>query len=203
MSPTRTLALAACIGLAAIAGCKSEKETTTSSMVNGYLTVQDTIDGSVTARVKSIDQANRTITISDGKGHDETFRVGPEVRRFNEIVMGDTIAIKYRAQVTAELRPPTPEEAANPITIVEIAGRDTASSATPRGAVAQGVKVVTTVEAVDRNAMLITLRGPLGSLIVVKGKNQENVNRVRIGETVVITYVESTVLTLDKANQPF
>ena len=58
---------------------------------------------------------------------------------------------------------------------------------------------MTTVEAVDVPNMLVTLRGPLGDLAVVRGRNPENVKRIKRGDTIVITYARAVAVSVEKA----
>lgn len=162
------------------------------------LKVEESFEGTVTARVKAVDNATRVITLQDDKGHEESFVVSDAVKRLNEVKAGDNVTTRYRAKLVAELRPPTAEEKAHPIAVVEASGRATRPAAPAAGAT-QVVRVVATVEAVDVPNMRVTLRGPLGDLAVVKGKNPDNVRRLKIGDTIVITYTESVAIALEKA----
>jgi hypothetical protein len=161
-------------------------------------TYQDSISASVTAKVKAVDRAARRITLADSAGREETFRVGPEVQRFNEISPGDTVALRYRANLIAELRPPTAAEAASPIAYVDVEGRAPRSE-DPAAVAGEGLRLVTTVEAVDAANMLVTLRGPLGDLVLVKGRNPDNVKRLKRGDTIVITFSHAMAVALEKA----
>ena len=51
--------------------------------------------------------------------------------------------------------------------------------------------MVTTVEAVDVPSMLVKLRGPMGDTTTVRARKEENIRKLRIGDTIVITYTES------------
>jgi hypothetical protein len=162
------------------------------------LTVDEWMDAVVTAKVKAIDHTTRRVTLRNDAGREQTFVVDPAVRRLSEVRAGDSVKANYKAHLLAELRPPTADETANPIAIVEAAGRASPDRAPAAGAI-QGMRVVTTVEAVDVPNMRVTLRGPMGDLAVVKGRNPDNVKRLRVGDTIVITYTEALVLSLEKA----
>ncbi len=49
----------------------------------------------VTARVEDIDYANRLVAIRGPQGKVSIFKVGPEVRRFGNVQIGDTIVVRY------------------------------------------------------------------------------------------------------------
>jgi hypothetical protein len=163
------------------------------------LTYEENFSASVTAKVKSVDLSNRLITLQDSKGNQETFRVDPAVKRLAEVRPGDNVTARYQAHLLAELRAPTPDEARNPIAYVDVSGRAPRTE-DPAAAAAEAVRIVTTVESVDVPNMLVTLRGPLGDLAVVKGKNPDNLKRIKRGDTIVITFAHAMAVALDKAS---
>jgi len=203
MNCRRAILLAATILGALVTGCESTEkaeETTTAAAAPataGPLTVEDSFEVDVTARVKAIDHAYRVVTLQDEAGEEVTFLADDSVTRLHEVKAGDNVRARYRARLVAELRPPTAEEAANPIAVVGVGGRSPQGAA-PAGGVAQVVRVVTTVEAVDVPNMRVTLRGPMGDLAVVRGRSAENLQRLRVGDTIVITFTESVAIALEK-----
>lgn len=175
-------------------GCASDDKPKTEQ---APLTYEDSVEATVTARVRAIDHAMRMITIEDAAGHWLTFAVDDQVKRLNEVMVGDNVKAQYRAKLLAELRSATVAEAANPITVTETEQR-TAQGASPSRSATKATKVVTTVEAVDVPNMLVTLRGPMGDRSVVRGRNPDNVKKLRVGDTVVITFTETVAISLDK-----
>jgi len=49
----------------------------------------------ITARVEGIDYANRTVAVRGPLGGLRRFSVGPEVQRFDNVQVGDTIVLRY------------------------------------------------------------------------------------------------------------
>jgi hypothetical protein len=47
--------------------------------------------------------------------------------------------------------------------------------------------------------MLVTLKGPMGDTTTVRSRNQENIRKLHVGDTIVISYVENSVISLVKA----
>jgi hypothetical protein len=47
--------------------------------------------------------------------------------------------------------------------------------------------------------MTATLKGPLGNYLTIDVKNPELITQVHIGDTVVATFTEAVVMTLEKA----
>ncbi len=178
---------------------KDPATTVTTQRRESPRSVEETIDVTVTARVKAIDPVNRLVTLQGGAGHEVTYAVDERVRRLNEVKVGDSVKARCQATLLAELRSPTADEAANPIAYVAVAGRAPGDAA-PAGGAVQALRIVTTVEAVDVPRLLVTLRGPMGDVVVVQGKKAENVRKLRVGDTIVITYAESVAIALDKVD---
>jgi len=201
MSILRTSVLTAAF-LAIVSGCESEKKTekaeTPVAAAAVPLTVEETARGSVTATVKSIDYATRRVVLEGEGGLTLDFVAGPDVKRLNEVKVGDKVRAEYLVSLLAELRPATAEEAAHPVEIVTLTGR-TAMNDEPGAGAARATRVVTTVEAVDLGAMLVTLKGPFGDTMAVRARSAENVKKLRVGDTIVITYTRAVGVTIVKA----
>jgi len=183
--------------LAMPVGCKSEPKPAAAKEPEKPLTYEDSVSGSVSAKVKAVDPATRTITLQNDKGQEESFVVDKGVKRLEEVKPGDSIKLDYKAILTGELRPATAEEKEHPIAIVGMTGKAPTTSAPAAGA-GRGMRIVTTVEAVDVPNMRVTLRGPLGDLAVVKGKKAENVKKLKVGDTIVVTYVDAAAVSVVK-----
>lgn len=198
MPIARHAILAAALLTAAIAGCKSdESKKDTAPQAEQPLSVSESADITVTAKVKAIDYTTRKITLQDASGHSATFIAGDAIQRLNEVKVGDSVKAEYSVTLLAERRPPTAEETQNPIAVVAVSGRADQAHA-PAGGAAMATRVVTTVQAIDLPNMRVTLQGPMGDSTTFHAKNPENVKKLRIGDTIVITYTEALGLSLVK-----
>jgi hypothetical protein len=185
-------ALALTVAVMGLASCASDKKTSTAP-----LTYADSASVTMNARVEAIDYTTRRITLRDTSGHSATYLVGSQVQRLNEVKVGDYVTANYSVSLQAELRPPTSEEAANPIMITEGLNRSPQGT-DPAASAGRRVRVVTTVQAVDLGKMLVTLRGPMGDTTSVRARKAENIQKLHVGDTIVISYVESATIFLVK-----
>lgn len=149
------------------------------------------------ATVTAIDYDTRAITLMDEMGKAVTVQAGPEVERLAEVAVGDAVEIDYYLSIAAELRAPTPEELENPLEILEEEER-TGPEAAPGGAEITMIKAVCTVEGLDRPTATVTLMGPLGGLNVVRVTDIENLSKMRIGDTIVVTFTEAVAIRVEK-----
>jgi hypothetical protein len=184
-------------GMPGCAPADDAAETNAAPGAEQPLTVTETVEATVTARVKAVDHETRIMTIESEDGDELTFVVDESVQRLHEILPGDNVVAGYRATLVAELRPPTAEELADPVAVVAVTGR-TADGDTPAGVRSQTVRIVTTVEAIDIPNMQVTLRGPMGDVAVVKARSEENIRRLSVGDTIVLTMTESVAVALEK-----
>jgi Cu/Ag efflux protein CusF len=74
-----------------------------------------------------------------------------------------------------------------------------AASAPGEGAVASVVTVSATVEAIDKDHRVVTLKGPQGNLFsVVAGPEVRNFDQIKTGDQVVVRHTEALTLELKK-----
>jgi hypothetical protein len=151
----------------------------------------------VTAKVQAIDLAKREVTLKGPLGNVETVVVGDQVQRLNEVKVGDDVTVKYYIGIAAELREPTAAEKAEPFKVIDAAGRAPATSA-PGGAVVRVIRIVATVEGLDRPTQTVTLKGPGGRYVTVRVADPKILEKPRLGDTVVVTAAEALAVSLEK-----
>lgn len=194
----RNSLLAVALFAAVIAGCKSDdSKKDPAPQAEQVLSVSESANVTVTAKVKAIDYTSRKITLEDAGGNSASFIASDAIQRLNEVKVGDSVRAEYSVSLLAERRAPTADERENPIAMVAIAGRAPTGAAPAAGA-GMATRVVTTVEAIDLPNMRVTLMGPMGDSTTFRAKNPDNVKKLRIGDTIVITYTEALGLSLVK-----
>jgi hypothetical protein len=151
----------------------------------------------VSAEVTALNPATREITLKGADGNEMTVVAGENIKRLDEVKVGDFVRVDYLASVAAEVRKPTEEEAAHPLVIMDVAGR-ASKEAAPAGGIARRFKVVTTIEALDRRDETVTVKGPLGRYLTVRVADPARLTKVHIGETIVVVYTEAMALSLEK-----
>lgn len=160
----------------------------------------ETVLVSVTASVEAIDAAKREVTLKGPLGNTVTFTVDQRVKRLNEVQVGDLVSADYYVSVAAELRKPTAEEKKNPLVLLDAADKAPPGTAPAAGGLRR-FKVVTTIEGLDRPTRTITVKGPLGNYLTARVEDPANLTKMRIGETIVVTYTEALAIALEKVEQ--
>ena len=153
---------------------------------------------SITANIEAIDPAKREVTLKGPLGNTVTVAVDEQVKRLNEFKVGDHVTAEYFVAVAGELREPTAEEKASPLVVEEGAARAPQETAPAAGGLRQ-IKAVTTVEGIDLPTQTVTLKGPRGNYVTVRAQDPENLKKLRLGDTVVVTYTQALAVSLQKA----
>ena len=151
-----------------------------------------------TGTITDIDYATREVTLKDAQGRTETFVVGKRVLRFNEAKVGDVVSVDYYVGLNAEIRKPTPEEAQNPLVVLE-ATEKAALNSDPAADRVRQVRAVVTVVGVDRAAQTITVQGPRGKYFTARVADASKLDQVHVGDTIVMTFTEATAISLRPA----
>jgi hypothetical protein len=149
----------------------------------------------VTATIKAIDVAGRTVTLQNKAGETQTFKVGPEVKRFAEFAVGDVIVIDYEQGLALEFQPAGSETV--PPTAVATGGRAGKDEA-PGAAAAAGLQATVTVTAIDSAKRLVSFQGPGGNVYQVKAGPKIQLEKLKVGDRLLATYVEAVAIKLEK-----
>ncbi len=152
---------------------------------------------SVEAEVTDVDYETRELSIRGPQGHIRTITAGDNIKRLEDISVGDSIVTTFVASLEGELRAPTDEELANPW--VELDGAAAASADVAPGAiVARTIRAVCTIEGMNRVTGTVTVLNPRGKYHVIGDVEPEKMEGVTLGATVVLVYTEAVAITLEK-----
>jgi hypothetical protein len=161
------------------------------------LTREDAILVSLTATIQAIDADKRELTLKGPLGNVVVLTVDKRVKRLKEFKVGDRIAADYYVAFAAELREPTAEEKASPLTMLEAKAKAPPGTDPAAGGLRM-FKVVTTVEGLDRPTQSVTVKGPRGNYVTARVKHPENLEKLRLGDNIVVTYAEALAVSLEK-----
>jgi Cu/Ag efflux protein CusF len=149
------------------------------------------------ATIQAIDSTTRSVTLKNEKGEEDTFQIGPEVKRFDEFKVGDKVRMTYYESLVFQLR--KPGETSNPTGTAGAAGRAAAGNL-PAGAVAKEMKTTVTVKAIDPQLPSITVTTQDGRTVTRKIEDKKNLEGVKVGDRIDITYTQALIANLERAN---
>jgi Cu/Ag efflux protein CusF len=159
----------------------------------GKVTVADSVRA--TATVEAIDKAKRLLTLKGPEGNSFVVQAGPEVKRFDEIKVGDRIVVQYVEALTLELKKGGGQ-------IRERTERENAVVAkpgeAPGGAVGRQVTVIADVIAVDAKKQSIRVRGPKRT-VDLKVRDPNQLKLIKVGDQIEATFTEAVAVALEPA----
>jgi Cu/Ag efflux protein CusF len=152
----------------------------------------------ITATVHAIDVPTRIVTLQHDMGGVETLKVGPAVKNLDRFAVGDTVVIDYEQGLALEFQPPGSEFV--PPTEIDVGTRDDRGQLSA-GTAGAGMRSTVTVFKIDAAKRLVTLQGPGGNLYKVKAGPKIQLEKLKVGDKLLATYVEAVAITLEKAKK--
>ena len=148
-----------------------------------------------TATIQAIDNTTRTVTLRNEKGEEDTFAVGPAMKRFDELKVGDKVRATYYESMVLQLL--KPGDKANPASVEAALNR--AKSALPAGILTTQQKQTVTVKAVDPAVPSITVVTEGGRTVTRKVDDPKNIAAVKAGDRIEITYTQALLMNVEPA----
>jgi hypothetical protein len=178
----RRASAAFCVLALALAACASGQQPGPSR--------EETVLKTVHARVEAIDRKTRVVTLVNAVGEKVVFRADDGVRNLDQVKVGDVVVGELQQTLLVELRAATEEEQRVPAQVAEVAARAEPGQR-PAGVFVRQVRALFTIAEIDKAAGGGTLRDAEGRLQFVKARDPSVLDRVRVGDTVVVTYTEA------------
>jgi hypothetical protein len=144
---------------------------------------------SKTFTIEAIDHASRVVTLKDKDGVTQAIACGPEIKRFDELKVGDKVTFQYHESlVTAISKPGAAPRAEAGATLNR-------SKTTPGGTISQQVTVSVTITAIDPKIPSVTVKTPGGDQLSFKA-DKKNIEGYKAGDQVDITYTEALAISV-------
>lgn len=147
------------------------------------------------ASVEAIDKESRVVTLKGPQGNLFSVVAGPEVRRFDEIKVGDQVIVRHTEALTIELK--KGRGGIRERVDTEATAR-AAPGAQPGGVAVRRVTVVADVVAVNARTHTVTLRGPKRT-VDLQVRNPEQFKLVKVGDQVEATFTDAVAISLEPA----
>lgn len=143
---------------------------------------------SVTATIEAIDRANRLVTLKGPKGNLATVYVDKEMKRFDELKVGDKVTAKYYESIAVNVRKPgDPAPKPSGAAVTPSAGRPGATAAVQE-------TVTVTVVSVDKPNQSVTVKRADGGVVSFRVQNPKYLEMAKAGDTVDITYTQALMV---------
>ena len=148
----------------------------------------------LTTKIEAIDHTSRMVTLKDKDGELETIHCGPEVKRFDELKVGDTVTFRYQESIAYSIRKPgqpsgLPTTTGDPKVV-------RGQGAKPSGTISQQQTATVTVKAIDPKVPSITVLTEDGHTASFKVEDPKNLKDVKVGDKVEVTYTEAFIISV-------
>jgi hypothetical protein len=71
----------------------------------------------------------------------------------------------------------------------------------PAGTAIRTATVMATVTAIDKKKGTLTLKGPEGNLVTAKAEDPKNLEKVKVGDELMITVTEALAISVERAKK--
>ena len=147
----------------------------------------------MTATVVAVDLQNRYVTLKGPDGELRDIKVGEEAVNLPQVKVGDLVTVKFYESIAVEvIKPGTAMGAGETTAIVRAKPGEM-----PGGMAARQVSVTATITAIDKQKSTMTLKGPEGKLVNVQVQDPANLEKVKVGDELMITYTEALAISVE------
>jgi Cu/Ag efflux protein CusF len=144
--------------------------------------------------IVAIDRANRVITLKAKDGSIESVFAGPDVKRFDELKVGDTVTVRYQESVVVQVRKPgdpPPASRGGDTTVTRNTGP------TPGATLSRQMTAIVTIHAIDLGVPSVTIKAEDGAVSSFKVEDKKSLEGFKVGDKVQITYTQAYAVSVE------
>lgn len=148
----------------------------------------------VKGTIEGLSPDTREVTVRvEGDGL-RTFAVKPDVKRFNELKVGDRLSARYQESIVMEVRK---AGAAAPKLAAGEQKRVPGKAQRPSGAIVQQEQATVEVKAIDKKTPSINVLTEDGRTVSYKVEHPERLEGLKVGDKIDITYTEALIVIVE------
>ena len=145
--------------------------------------------------VEAVDKDKGTVTLKGPNGRTNTIEVRDK-QKLDAVKVGDPVVARYVEAVAFQVKK---QGTATPGVSAQESRVSSKPGETPAGAIGREITVTATITAIDKKAHTVTIKGPEGNTETIKAKDPKNLNAIKVGDLVEITYAQALAISLDTA----
>jgi Cu/Ag efflux protein CusF len=147
----------------------------------------------VRGTVEAVDAEKQTVRLK-GPKRTLTLRIR-DPRKLEAIKVGDPVVAKYYEALAIEVK--KPGETTPGVTTQQTLATSKPGE-TPAGVVGEQITATVTIMGLDKKAHTVTVKGPEGDTETIKARDPKNLDTVKVGDLVEVTYTRALAISLDK-----
>lgn len=146
-----------------------------------------------TFKIVHIDKASRVVTLTNTKGDTIDVECGDEVKNFAQLKVGDEVKTTYTESFTIHV-----EGAGEAEATTETMTSQAKPGESPAASITERTTAKATIKAIDKAKGTVTLQPMSGELFTVTAENKANLDKVQVGNVVVVTYTVGHAISVSK-----
>lgn len=150
--------------------------------------IQEAVATRIEATVEAIDQEKRKVTLKGPDGNSVQIDVDEQVKNLPQVEVGDRVVVEYIEAVSIQV---FAQGEVEPGTTAVAAAESAKPGEKPAGVAMEAISIVATIEAIDKKEQAVTLKTAEGESKTVRARNPDNLDKVEVGDKVMITYTEA------------
>ncbi len=151
----------------------------------------------VTAKVVGIDYSDRVVVLEGGEGDYLELEVSEEARNFDQVQVGDKVAVEYLESVALFATEPGSGESASVAGAVAVA----AEGEMPGAVVTEAVQITAVVQEIDYETRTVTMKGPRGVSTLSVDERATRFENIKVGDEVHFVYTEAMAISVSKVEE--
>jgi Cu/Ag efflux protein CusF len=191
------LMVGAAIPAAALGANSAQVPVTVAQATPGDTAAPKVVDATVVTvrgKVEAVDVEKKTVTLK-GPRRSLTLQVR-DPQKLEAIKVGDPVVAKYYEALAIEIKKPGET---TPGVSTQQAVATSKPGETPGGVVGEQITATVTVASIDKKAHTVTVKGPSGGTETVKARDPKNLDKLKVGDLVELTYTRALAISLDKS----
>ena len=148
-----------------------------------------------TATVMAVNQSTRMVTLKGPEGNSVTFKASDEVRNLAQVQVGDEVKFGYYESLAVRV---LKEGEAFPAAGENALMSRAKPGEKPGGVIGTETSVNATITAIDKAAKTANLKLEDGKSVTVTPRDPKNLDKVKVGDRLVITYTEAIAVKVEK-----
>lgn len=147
-----------------------------------------------TSKVTAVDPAERTVTLANEAGETNTYKLGKNVRNFDQIKVGDQVKATLLQSVAVTVSKSSAPATAGARGVVAVAPK----GAKPGVLMAKTRQISAKIVSVDPNARTMTVEGPMGGKPTIKAGPKVNLGELHQGDDVTLSVTDALAISVEK-----
>ena len=147
-----------------------------------------------TSKVSKVDPSNRTVTLTNEAGETNTYKLGRNVRNFDQIKVGDKVKATLLESVAVSVSKSNAAPDAGAHGVVAV----TPKGAMPGVVMAKTRQITAKIVSVDPQARTVTVEGPMGGKPTIKVGPNVNLDELHQGDDVTLRVTDALAIRVEK-----